>query len=568
MLVLLEQPDDISFTRNPVLIKLRALDDVDNLPFGPKGARSEMRRGFVPFGEDETLVLSWEEPNGSATSITFTFKLTPSAVDELPRDITPFIDYNAYFQNIGDAMMAHPLVGPFFRVYTTFNGGSQSLWIEALDTAAGWTVEFDSSGIASGSPSDFHYAAEASNIPDNYYVLVDIFVENTYDQGDYERVAILKGVPDADSNLHFNIEEVLDKHIFRLIALDSGLPIPRFTDNEVVKADVTRRYFFRYTEYSDDLAEPVVATSDIKLALCGGIAANLWAEYDFFTSIGIDNSLLTWYPDGKNVSTEQPEWLSWYNYTGEAKTIVLQLIRYTATETLPNLYAFDILEKVEAQDKEILLIPCGYEQLGIDDEDEVLKYTVRVVDADSDWEGGNPEYLSQARTFYVDIFYYEEKRYVQYLNGFCLPETLRCVGNFSSDLEVQRETTTRLLTEDYSSAFRELKQAAHDYDNIFTYRSGYLSKHEVDALQELLLYNHAWEVYEEGYIPLLIRSDRFALFTTRQYLHSVAFEAVPALRRRQYSNVTIPMTEEQAGWRTAADSFWKTTFGSPWQIAS
>jgi hypothetical protein len=154
-----------------------------------------------------------------------------------------------------------------------------------------------------------------------------------------------------------------------------------------------------------------------------------------------------------------------------------------------------------------------------------------------------------------------------YLNSFCCPETLRCIGDFKTQLQVPRSESERILTPDNSSTTAERFQYDQAFDNYFTYNSGFLSAFEVDALQELLIYNQLYEVYTDGYIQLKLTENKFDITESRQFLHATSFQAIPATRQGQYSNIVIPMTDDQEGWATQYGDYWRTTFGKVWAIS-
>lgn len=563
MLTVTEIPSSIVLAKNPVVFRFQITDE-DGAPYGPKGASAEATFESGAFADGETIDVEWTYPDGISQIVTFVARPTPSGINEVQDDPATLADVQA----IAAKMQAHYQIAPYFALSATEPSmGTFVIRIDTIETTNDWTVAFDVSGL-SGTTSATSAAAEADNAPDGLELLMDVYFEETYGSGDFTLVAELSERPDSAGNLAFNISHILAAEAIRTL---SDPPIPSFTEEDVTIADNLRQYYVRYRQnYDDIVASPLNFGDNIwqylgtQKVLCGGISQNLYADYNFFATLSASNSLLTWYPDGKTVSIEQPEFLPWINYTGEQKTVLLELRRYTATSTTPLSSAFLNAGTVEAW--ETALLPCGYTQANIVS-DTVVKYTVRVVDGASDYEGGAPEYLSQLRTFYVDYDYHIEERYLMYLNGFCAPMTLRCIGNFTNELEVERQETTKILPPDYTSTTAEQQQYAYDYDNYFTYRSGYLSRQEVDALQELAIYNHLWEVYEEGYIPLLIKNNNFLITETRQQLHSMEIVTVPALKARSFSNVSIPMEAEQEGWRTSFDSFWKTVFGLTWKIA-
>jgi hypothetical protein len=109
MIQLLSQPNDVAFTRNPVVFRWRGLDDSGN-QFRAIGVRSELR-GSTYDGPDvgETITIDWTEPDGTTGSVTFTAAASPAATDEIPAAfVSGYPDWGSYYDAVGEAMKAHP----------------------------------------------------------------------------------------------------------------------------------------------------------------------------------------------------------------------------------------------------------------------------------------------------------------------------------------------------------------------------------------------------------------------------------------------------------------------------
>ena len=566
MIVMTDFPILISLARNPMVFGFD-VTDADGVPYGPKAAKAvaEMELGALQAGE--TITIDYTEPDGISHSILFGADTAPAdAINAFVEDPATLADY----QDIAAKMQAHFEIAPYFTIMATEpSPGTFNLTITAIETTDDWTVSWDLSGV-SGTTSEIATAAEADNTPDGLELLFDVFIEETYEAGDFKRVADLSERPTSAGRVVFDISHILAAEGMRTL-IDP--PIPSFSADNVTKADNIRQYYIRYRlNYDDIVASPINPGDNewyyntTSKVILGGISQNLFADYNFFGNLSASNSLLTWYPDGKTVGTAQPEFLPFINYTSGDLIVALQVTTTDSDGATATVYKYTDYAITLAR-WETALIPCGFAQLGLDADAGIAKYTVRVVFKDIEVPENPVLVYSQARTYYVDYDYHLEERYLMYLNGFSVPMTLRCIGNFTNELEVDRQETVKILPPDYSATTAEEKQYAAEYDNYFTYRSGYLPKWEVDALQELPIYNVLYEVYEQGYMPLLVKNNRFPITETRQQLHSMEIVTVPALKARNFSNVSIPLAEETEGWRTSFPSFWKTVFGLTWKIA-
>ena len=113
-------------------------------------------------------------------------------------------------------------------------------------------------------------------------------------------------------------------------------------------------------------------------------------------------------------------------------------------------------------------------------------------------------------------------------------------------------------------------QYAQDFENIFTYRTGYKSRIEIEALQEMLIENQAYEIFQSGYVPLFITDKKFDITECLQFLHALQFKAVRSLKRINYSNSLIPCDGAlpicgPSNWQSPEDECWNTPNGLNWE---
>lgn len=557
-LVINQQPGAIVLSKNPVVYKLLALNDSAEL-FGPKGARAWMQFDVAGMPNDNTVTLEWTETSGVSSSLTFTAKTVPAGITEIPADHTAYGSFDLYIEAVAEAIGAHPLIAPFFFVYA--DAATDRVYVQAKDTSTEFDVAF--TGTPGPDISLDNEEAWQNTIPVGYAIIMDVFVERVYGSGEYIHSASLEAVPNADSEAWFDLSSVLHKE--GLLGLPDP-PLPVWDSATPYLAPTLRNYYVRISELTGLAVN--VQVLDIKQFYLGGIAQNLFAEYDFFATLNNANSLITWTPDGKEVAPGQNEWLAWYNYGETAALAKIELTIISPAGSTDTNYVYQN-NGVSVPPGGILLFPVGL-QVMLDaisvTNDTVVKYTVRVVTNDSTPEANT--YLSQPRSYYIDRRYYEDVRYLQYLSGFYLPETLRCTGIFGTELEVDREESQRVLTPDYASTTTEQFQHAQDWRNYFRYHTGYMRRFDLDALQELLIYGRAYEVYAQGYIPLLLKGKSFPIHETTQNLYSAQIQAEPALRQINYSNLNIPLDTDAAeeGWLLVAGDYWRTVFGQIWKL--
>lgn len=535
MLTIVQQPGAIALSRNPMVIEFLA-SDVDGNAYTPKGVRSELNAAHTGgLTDGETLTVDYTEPDGSTGSVTFTAYNAPDNYNVLHLRTKAYylpVAINAadYWEDVAEKINAHPEINRHFKVYSVANDtADHSLWIEAVELDNDWEVTWDDSGISSAvfTVNDFTTFL-ATTAPDNYAIFVDVFFEEEYDSKEYIRLSQHELPINAAGTAYLDLSEVIWKGVKGSLP---EVPLISAYGTAIKIADNLRNYYFRYREDYDSVS-PAWTVSDTKKAMAGGITQDLFATTDFLGSRSAINSLLTWYPSGKSVGPDQPEWINWYNYNESSKKIAIEIQSWTDLSDTPTLsYAHSIADPVVDM-WEVAKIPVGPEQISIGS--TIKKYTVRVIDQEAYASSGTITYLSEARSYYVDRLPQKEVRYIVYENGFCLPEILRCTGEFNDQLNVQRQERTHVLPVGYSEKSQEISQWKEEYNNRLTFRTGYIGRQEVDALQELLIYNRSFEVEGTTYIPLHIEGNRYQVSNTNEFLNGVQFVAIRRLQDKIY----------------------------------
>ena len=560
MITIVSVPGDISLSRNDILFKVRATDGSGN-PYGPVPAMSVWEMNGSGIMATETIIINYTNSDGVLTSLTF------EAVDNPATDLQvkaypstgPFPLITDHYNDVLTKIAAHPDLAPYLTVYGMF-GITFEIIAQAKSTDSAISISWDVTGVGNAVGATDHPASD-STAPAGYEVVMEVLFESEYNSGNFTPVTTLEASPGEGGYVYFNIKDVIDDE---LTSSFTTPPIPSFGSTDPYVANTLRRFYVRIRENWDGISTPDNDwnTLSTKLVLCGGIAQNLFADYGFFSSLSETNSILSWYPQGKTISPDQPEYLPWYNYTGVQKLAFIRVTKIntaTGAETTENVY--ENTGGLPVEENEVGVFPVGFEQMGLSG--DIHKYKVQVIATGPSGE----EELSQARTYMVDHAYYQQKRYLMYLNGFCFPETIRCPGEHTTELEVNRLEASHVLSPDYSVLAEEVTQHKQAFVNYFTYRTGYLREVDMHALQELLIYGKLYEIYDTGYIPLRLKVKKFLINNTRQHLRSYALLASPRMQQRNYSNINLPLEAEQTGWATSWGDFWKTVYGTNWEIA-
>lgn len=356
----------------------------------------------------------------------------------------------------------------------------------------------------------------------NFVIEVDIILQKV-PAGSFDVITTLAAVPDDNGDAIFDISSIL-KAQFRKIYTTP--PLPTIGSTTPYIADNIRNYQIVAREkYGEPPAVTDTVNSIVKIAFCGGISNQLFAEGDYLANIDDTNSLLTWYPDNKNVQPDQPEYISWYNYDVVQKTPSLEVIVTKKDgSTVSSFLLGTAVDPFES-----LIWPIGWDQLGLSTPtDEVRKYSIQFKD------GASP--LSPARTYYLDCTFRECKRDLLYLNSFCMPEVFRTTGRWLKQLEVERQQSEKILVPGYQAVNGQRFQWRAEPDNVWIARTGYITALEADALQQMLIGNDLFEILAGKYIPEYIIDNRFDIHECLQLLHFFEFRIKRSLRLRNYDN--------------------------------
>lgn len=570
MISIHNSPNDISFSRNPILFQAKVVDGSGD-PYRAVGVQSILTStGEWGIVEDELVRIEWTDEEGASYSVGFRAKNTPlddEFSNQIPADPSGYGSLLAYYQAVAEKIGSFYLVAPTLTISAAYDGAEYTLTAEHKTISDNVTVNWNTDDITT-SPNftkTNNTTSTPLGLPDNHKVLCQVIFEDERYSLDWEKIVELDTIIDADGIASFQVQHILDKEIENALPSPS---IPTFNDATAQIADNVRRYFLRYREDYDGISPIEWFQLGPYSAMNGGIAQNLFAQYNIFDNLDAGNSILSYQPDGKHVSTDQPEWLPWYNVNDADVNVFIRVRFYDDTNAAPQHTENYSAAAIAAKIYETVLFPVGLAQMDTSSVGfDIWKYDVQVLDFD-EYDAGNPDvFYSQVRTYYVDHAEYREKRYLMYLNGFGVPQTVRCIGDYSDDLEVSREESRKILTPDYAGKETLTIQYTETFEKFFTYRTGYMRRLEIDALQEALIYNNLYEVYEEGFIPLYLVEDRFRIHSTRDFLHSLEIRCKPAIELGNYSNVLIPVAAEQDGWTLNPTDYWRTVFGQPWTLS-
>lgn len=560
MISVLSKPASPSLTGNPMVVKVACADgNGDGLQW--RGVYTELiTDGYFRLQSGQTIQVTYIEPSGLSLNINF-ISSSGSNINSIPDDTVSYPSDIAYWTAVAEKIQGHQEVNSRLKVYATDIGTGVKLIVEAIDQTPEWVVSLDVNTIPNVSVNQI--TVPTTTVPDEYRVFIDVFIEDSFNSGTFTKIGMLDERPSSDSTVRFDISNILDSGIKNQLP---DLLVPTWDDSIPIGLKTTRNYFLRIYEI---LSVPQVGFGSVIIesqssALIGGVSYNLFASNNnFLGSIIQDTCFFSWKGLSRSIDENQPEWLPYYNYNASEIGVLLEVKEYNDTDQNPI-----VTRKVFDDDQysvlsgRIILLPIGARQLSISS--NTAYYTVQMIDH-YDWVEGGQQVtpISPIVKITIDRNYYEEIKYLQYLNTFYAPELLRCTGDFSKELETNTNDTEITLVPGFSSAIAANYTYRTDWANRFKYNTGYVSPVEMEFIQELYIYRKAYEVSSEGYIPLKIIGKKMDVATTRRNLNNQIVLAEPALQYVHYSNLMPPTPS--TFWEEDNDDFWLTNAGIPWE---
>lgn len=401
---------------------------------------------------------------------------------------------------------------------------------------------------------------DVEDLPANYKFNYRLLMEKTYMANDFEIVSEHAAEPDINGRVIFDVSELMEDAILNEF---EEPPVPEFNGTTTYVNPASRRFRIEYAERFGQPPETQdYEDSDIFVAFLGGISDELFVKGDFFEGLSAGSSYLTWWPNRKRLGPNQPDYLTWMNYTEQPQSINMRVEVFKDGQMVIE----EILTRHNAGvvDEDFMIVfPVGPAQLDLNSLGyDVSMYTVQVFN-------GQGVALSPKRTYTVDQMPANPEHFLLYFNGFFQPQVIRCLGQRRQDLSINRELTSRVRRCEPSVLLGNIFQSSSDFDQEFLYRTGYLKRDEMEALQELLIYSNVFEITAEGYRSLLVMNSRFSVGNDLDILRAEEIQTVGSLKKKAYSEDTsgrIPaeictaqnwLTDDEHCWTEMLNTFWQ-----------
>lgn len=469
----------------------------------------------------QTITFDWTDQNGVSRSITLTCKTQRDLDGTTFNDNSAGLSTDDYFERMVAEWQQNYTLYQNFDIF--YAGSSQVNLTAKYPADISPSLSHTISNISSTSKS----SGSDKQVESNHSVILDIWMEQTLNGGDFEHLATLeKAVQEGASNDHarFFIQEILANDY-----LQPDLPEYDNFSEIGIGGQQIKRFFLKYAEKKGDPVDIKLYKGTVnKAAKRGHLAFMDFKDSGTFSANYPESKFLTNQPNKKPVTTEQREYLYWVSpdQGGNTKTYELHAEIYYEDGTSGT----HMLKSFDVTDFEVFYVAAGADQLSIESYN-----TNKMVKSYDVWleDQANSNKVSDVRTYLIDRKYYRNETYFLFENELGGFDTLRATGEQQHGIEVSQDEYQRPVEaepakhEGYYQAYNNRGR------NTYQVSTGHKDKNYIDHLQEALVSNKVYLIkktnylfaYEDNgvFIPVIIEPDSFELFKDNDQLYSLKF---------------------------------------------
>ncbi|MBN8827067.1 MAG: hypothetical protein J0I82_33925 [Spirosoma sp.] len=256
-----------------------------------------------------------------------------------------------------------------------------------------------------------------------------------------------------------------------------------------------------------------------------------WGAVFFTSYMSANRPFLTWQPDNKLVSQQQPEYLAFLLNISPTPATLIRRVRITYRDG--SVETVDKGQLSGSQAYQVVCLPCGPTALGLSD--QVVRYEVWLAD-------GDRNRISEVRTYTIDRQYRSQERWLLLANSLGGWDTLRLLGEGAETLDTIRTTAELERPAGAPADFAELRVVAVQGTRTLTVSTGYFEQQAAERLRhldELLLSKEIYLADSRGHQALELLTNTLTdaqdntdllarSFTFRLTTPQVNFSTLPA----------------------------------------
>lgn len=375
----------------------------------------------------------------------------------------------------------------------------------------------------------------------DYNVIMDVEVEETYGSGNFTRIGTLHGAPTLyndggtlKGDVKIDVQEVLDGFLQeRTDPPTLGTTTPVIADNTNLQWRVI------YAEQYTILGEVTTVRriqSDDKRVLKGGLkyldvpAVGDLETNHFGAALKPWN---TWQPDGKQVTADEPHFLYWltdYDLTGLERFRLSATVYYTDGSTQST-----TLQDVTTQEQyETFIYVASFNEQGLDALSAQTPYKYEI----SLQENPGSSVVAKTFTFYL-VDNTRQDRFFLFENSAQGWDTLRCNGDVEALVNVSKTESAVPLQAGYAATDATVKVKSQGYGDTFEVFSGFKPKAEITYLRDFLNSENVFEIIDGALVPVVVevgRTFKLEHDITGEYGYGLQFTYRHAFINKGYSN--------------------------------
>ncbi|SHL88012.1 SprB repeat-containing protein [Hymenobacter psychrotolerans] len=353
------------------------------------------------------------------------------------------------------------------------------------------------------------YREDPAGMP-NLSFVCEVHVEQEYGSNLFTPVAtVLEQPASRDGRTVFEVQELLSPFLQPAVPNLAQTGIERRTD-------VFKRFFLRTApKYGTPPTRDAVSVSAVHFVQLGGLSfhearSGNWASY-----AAARRPFLTWQPSTVYAAADQPEFLSWLvlaSFASLQQKVKVYFSDGSTTLLTPSGFTQPVVRG------EVLNLPAGFAQLGLDDQAERTVTAWEVFLADT-----NGQAVSPVRR-YVREWPVGPRRYLLYRNSLGGVDTFVATGEAVLDVEVTGDEVERSLAWDYDPQLGDTQVQDKVLRPLLKLASGLRTQQQMLEHQELLLSRQVLLVQHGQLRPGVVKAKTVPLTEEGKYVNSLELD--------------------------------------------
>lgn len=433
----------------------------------------------------------------------------PASVFEIPGN-DDGLDMDLYGISLLTALQkVHALTAHFTITLEVFTPAQVVIRFTSASGAA-----FTGSVTANNS-SGAYVAGTPDTYTEHYKILVQLWMESTFNSGDYHLIDTLEQTPDDNQAVVFNLMKQVKAQLRH--------ELPEFLLSSAKVLPTTQPLGRFYLQYTDKSGNPVVQQDwsiepTIHTAYLAGVGHDLFQSADLNLDWIAAARAFTHQPETVLVTPNQPIYL-YFVPNNTPNAIELEVMVYFEDGSSQS-YAPTLTGTMPAR-HQLTAVTVGYTQLAIDQVDNtkrVHRYTVRVKSAAG-------TYYTALRTYVVNHHYQAQERYLLLPNGMGGYDTLLATGTRHQQLNRPMEMVDVPAVFGADSSQPTVVALPDDHHTTFELSAGPFDTAWQQYLEDLLLsHGQAYLVGESHFIPIVITSSTIDLVDENEDVHQLRLQ--------------------------------------------